>query len=166
MAADALAFSVAKPPPAMALAMYDIGTISSTCAWSSCDVTVMPPPARYWLSEVDRFWWTAGCLFNSLRNIASHYGDVIMGAVASQITSLTIVYSTVYSGPDQRKYQSSASLAFVQGILRWPVNSSHKWPVTRKMFPFDDAIMWRWYQYNTEKFHQFDKVCIYGIENH
>ena len=71
----------------------------------------------------------------------SHYGDVIMGMVASQITSLTIVYSIVYSEADQRKQQSSASLAFVQGIHRGPVNSPHKWPVTRKMFPFDDVIM-------------------------
>ena len=51
------------------------------------------------------------------------------------------VYSTVYSGADQRKHQSSASLAFVRGMHRWPVNSPHKWPVTRKMLPFDDAIM-------------------------
>ena len=64
-----------------------------------------------------------------------------MGAMASQITSLTIVYSAVYSGKDQRKHQSSASLAFVRGIHRWPVNSPHKWPVTREMFPFDDVIM-------------------------
>ena len=62
-----------------------------------------------------------------------------MGSVASQITSLTIVYSTVYS--DQRKLSSSASLAFVRGIHRGPVNSPHKWPATRKMFPFDDVIM-------------------------
>ena len=64
-----------------------------------------------------------------------------MGTIASQITSLTIVYSTVYSGADQSKHQSSASLAFVWGIHRGPVNSPHKWPVTRKMFPFDDVIM-------------------------
>ena len=64
-----------------------------------------------------------------------------MGAIASQITSLTIVYSTVDSDADQRKHQSSASLAFMRGIHRGPVNSQHKWPVTRKMFPFDDAIM-------------------------
>ena len=50
-------------------------------------------------------------------------------------------FSTVYSGADQRKHQSSASLAFERGIRRWPVNSPHKWPVTRKMFPFDDVIM-------------------------
>ena len=71
----------------------------------------------------------------------SHYTDVIMSAIASQITSLAILYSTVYSGTNQRKHQSSASLAFVRGIQRWPVNSPHKRPVTRKMFPFDDVIM-------------------------
>ena len=70
-----------------------------------------------------------------------HYHDVIMGSIASQITSLTIVYSTVYSDADQRKHQSSASLAFVREIHRGPVNFPHKWPVTRKMFPFDDVIM-------------------------
>ena len=64
-----------------------------------------------------------------------------MGTMASQITSLTIVYSIVYSDADERKHQSSASLAFVQGIHRGPVNSPHKWPVTRKMFPFYDVIM-------------------------
>ena len=71
----------------------------------------------------------------------AHYNDVIMGALASQITSLTIVYSAVYSDADQRKHQSSASLAFVRGIHRGPMNSLHKWPVTRKMFPFHDVIM-------------------------
>ena len=64
-----------------------------------------------------------------------------MGGMASQITSLTIVYSTVYSSADQRKHQSSASMAFVGGIHRSPVNSPHKWTVTRKMFPFDDVFM-------------------------
>ena len=64
-----------------------------------------------------------------------------MGAIASQITSLMIVYSTIYSDADQRKHQSSASLAFVRVIHRGPVNSPHKWLVTRKMFPFDDVII-------------------------
>ena len=74
--------------------------------------------------------------------LINHYNDVTMSLMASQITSLTIVYSTVYSGADQRKHQSSASLAFVcAGNSPEPVNSSHKWPVTRKMFPFDDVIM-------------------------
>ena len=64
-----------------------------------------------------------------------------MTAMASQIASLTIVYSTVYSGTDERKHQSSALLAFVRGIHRSPVISPQKWPVTRKMLPFDDVIM-------------------------
>ena len=70
-----------------------------------------------------------------------HYSDVIMSAMASQITCVPIVYSAVCSGTDQRKHQSSASLALVRGIHRWPVNSPHKGPVTRKIFPFDDVIM-------------------------
>ena len=75
------------------------------------------------------------------RLLSVHYNDVIVGSIASQITSLTIVYSSVYSGTDQRKHQSSASLAFVRGIHRRPVNSPHKGPVTRKMLPFDDVII-------------------------
>ena len=61
--------------------------------------------------------------------------------MASQITSLTIVYSIVYLGADQRKHQSSAPLAFVRGIHRSSVNSPHKGPVARKKVPFDDVIM-------------------------
>ena len=74
-----------------------------------------------------------------------HYNDVIMSTMASQITSASIVYSTICSGPDKKQtkktHQSSASLAFVRGIRRWPVNSPHKGPGTRKMFPFDDVII-------------------------
>ena len=65
-----------------------------------------------------------------------------MGAMASQINSVSSVYSIVHSGADKKKHQSSASLAFVW-VIHWsPVNFPHKWPVTRKMFPFDDVIMW------------------------
>ena len=70
-----------------------------------------------------------------------HYNDVIISTMASQITGVSIVYWIVCSGADQRKHQSSVSLAFVRGIHRWQVNSPHKGPVTRKMFPFDDVIM-------------------------
>ena len=56
-----------------------------------------------------------------------------------------IDYSTICSGADQRKHQSSPSLAFVRGIHRWPVNSLHKVPVTWKIVPFDDVIMQIWY---------------------
>ena len=75
--------------------------------------------------QLSRKWWPF------------HYNDVIMRAMASQITGISIVCST-----DQRKYQSSASLAFVQRTHQWLVNSTHKRPVTQKMFPFDD-IMFR-----------------------
>ena len=64
-----------------------------------------------------------------------------MSTLASQITGVPIVYSAFCSGADQRKYQCSASLAFVRGIHRWPVNSPHKEPVMRNIFPFDDVIM-------------------------
>ena len=77
----------------------------------------------------------------STQTAVQHYTDVIMGEAVFQITSLTIVYSIVYSGADQRKHQSSASLALVRGIHRRPVNFPHKWPETRKMFPFNDVIM-------------------------
>ena len=64
-----------------------------------------------------------------------------MSTMMSQITGVSIVYSTVCSGEHQRKHQCSASLAFVRGIRRWPANSPHNWgPVTRKMFPFDGVI--------------------------
>ena len=84
-----------------------------------------------------RSWikWSYNCI------MSRHYVDVIMTMLASQITSLTVVYSIVYSGVNQRKHQSPESLAFVREIHRGPVNFPHKWPVTRKMFPFDDVIM-------------------------
>ena len=87
-------------------------------------------------------WWSndLGSQRFNIHDIDTvHYCDVIIGAMASQIASLTIVHSTVYSGVYQRKHQSSASLAFVWGIHRWPVNSPHKWLVTWKMFPFDEV---------------------------
>ena len=66
----------------------------------------------------------------------SFYNNVIMGTIASLINSHRSVYSTLYSDADERKHQSSAWL--------FPVNSPHKWPITRKMFPFDDVIMIIW----------------------
>ena len=72
---------------------------------------------------------------------STHYNGVMVSAMASQITGVSIVCSIVDSGADQRKHQSFVSLAFVRGIHRSPVNSPHKRPVTRKMFPFDDVMM-------------------------
>ena len=90
------------------------------------------------------------------RNMVFRYNDLIISAMASHIASLTIVYSSVYSGSNQRKHQSSASLAFVWGIHRSPVNSPHKGSVTRKILPFDDVIMLYWNRT------QVAVVCING----
>ena len=79
-----------------------------------------------------KFWYSLCKVYEA------HYIDIIMSAMASQITSVSMVCSTVCSGVDQRKHQSSASLAFVRGIFRWPVNSPLKVLVTPKMFPLDD----------------------------
>ena len=63
-----------------------------------------------------------------------------MGKIASQITSLTIVYSTVYSDTDERKHQSSASLAFVEEFTG-PGEFPAQMASNAEMFPFDDVIM-------------------------
>ena len=84
-----------------------------------------------------------------------HYSDVIMCAMASQITSFAMVCSTIYSGADQRKHQSCASLAFVRGIHRGPVNfitatSRHDCTIPNQTFLFislNSAIsvrLWPW----------------------
>ena len=125
----------------------------------------------------DRFFIRRGCFTcngSILWFSQWHYNDVIMSVMASQITSLTIVYSTLYSGADQRKYQSSASLAFVWGKHQWPVNSPHKGPVTRKIFPFDDVIMiWvkstsTWPQQNAAKHEQsaFFREVLFTYDHH
>ena len=93
--------------------------------------------------------WTITVQYRCYR--PTDHNDVIMSAMSSQITSFMIVSSAVYSGADQRKHQSSVSLAFVRGIRRWPINSPHKGPVTRKLFPFDDVIMERCKQHNTPR---------------
>ena len=110
---------------------------------------VITPHVRLWMYSLNNIrvltfvkgslvLWVARV---SLDTMLMLYSDVIMGTIASQTTSLTIVYSTVYSGADQRTHQNSVSLASVRGIHRWPVNFPHKGPVTRKMFPFDNVVM-------------------------
>ena len=116
----------------------------SRSLWRHCNDVDMLTLVMLKTGQIRQILWY-GCWGPSLlchRVLSNHhYNDVIMGEIASQITSPTSVYSTVYSDADQRKHQSSASLAFVRGIHRGPVNSPHKWPVTRKMLPFDDVIM-------------------------
>ena len=96
---------------------------------------------KSWRHDMDTWRWRH-----------NNYSDVIMG--------IAIVYSTVYSGADQRKHQTSAPLAFVRGIHRWPVNSPRKWPVTRKIFPFDDVIMdkGRW-RHNIKRLSALISLC-------
>ena len=89
-----------------------------TGGWSAD--TVLTPVQGYGLLNNSV---TTKLLDNIFKSRSHHYRDVIMSAMASPITSLTIVYATVYSGADQREHQSSASLALVRGIHRWPVNS-------------------------------------------
>ena len=95
--------------------VYTMGTCGMTPISASGDVVL--PVHHTWLCHVME-------MISSL--LVIHYNDIIMGMMESQITSLTIVYSTVYSGLDQRKHQSSTSLAFVWGIHRSPVSSPHK----------------------------------------
>ena len=71
----------------------------------------------------------------------THYNDVIMSTMTSQITSLTIVYSNVYSRQRSKKTPKPRVTGLCEGIQRWPVNSPHKRPVMRKMFSFDDVMM-------------------------
>ena len=98
--------------------------------------------------------------------LTMHYTDIIISAMASQITGVLIVCSSVSSGGDQRIHQRSASLAFLRGIHRWLVDSLHKGPVTWKMFPFHDVIMeWQIY-YQEEGIQSFGaSQCRQLIEN-
>ena len=108
--------------------------------WHVVLFTVLPTPPRFGFC-MHNFWISPIACSIASTCQWHHYDDVIMTMLESQITSLTVVYSIVYTGVHQRKHQSSASLAFVREIHPGPVNSPHKWPVTRKMFPFDDVIM-------------------------
>ena len=106
-------------------------------------VNILLPFATKFPACYRRGWGVNGIctILKSYLLTIKHCCDVIMSTIASQITRVSIICSIVCSGADQRKYQSSASLAFVRGIHRWPVNSPHKGLVTQKMFPFDDVIM-------------------------
>ena len=116
-------------------------TRQHTCPWNF-DRNIVGGTG-HWVVENTNSDWSSTCNVSTKANVqlSRYYSVVIMGPMASQNTSLAIVYSTIYSGVDQWTHQSSASLAFVRGIHWWTVNSSHKWPVTQKMFPFDDVIM-------------------------
>ena len=88
--------------------------------------------------EDGRFSSSAPCWSDTSTRASNHYNDVIMSAMVSQITGVSIACSIVGSSEDQRKHKTPRHRP-----LWSPVNSQHKWPVTRKMFPFDDVIMCR-----------------------
>ena len=129
------------------------GLRSQRPATRSCDLffdvrlskRLSKPSRRRWFLTPSRWLWRQCNSKITIKDIGQmglpHYNDAIMSVMAPQITSLTIVDTTVYSGTDQRKLQSAASLAFVREIHKWLVNSPRKGPVTRKMFAFDDVIM-------------------------
>ena len=121
----------------MAVVIHDY----AKCNFSSSGIPMYFTPAFMMTSTC----FKPCCLFavrpKNVYKDAYYYRDVIMSAMAYQITSISIVRSAVCSGAVQRKHKSSASLAFVRGIHRWPVDSPHRRPVTRKMFPFHDATM-------------------------
>ena len=110
-------------------------------------------------------------LFNSdsLQSMSFHYSDIITSPMTYQITGVSMVYSTVCSGEDQRKHQSSVSLAFVRGIHWSPVNSPHKRTVTRKVFSIDDVIMWTSGHRRILSFqdiinkYSFARVCVFAM---
>ena len=143
--------SVVSPLKGPVMRKCDIDSDNKdTCmagAWSDIGHINLLSPARYGGNFKMRNFATCSDSYFELSSeivpgkYDMHYNEVIMSVMVSQITSLTIVYSSVYSGTNERKHQSSASLAFVRGIHRGPVNSPHKGTVTRKMFPFDDVIM-------------------------
>ena len=108
------------------------------CIWTDAQMIIL-------VTRYPFFFWHTILASSQTYYLHFHYCDIIMSTMASQITSPTIVCSNVYSGADQRKHQSSASLAFVRGIHLWLVNSSHKGSVTQKMFPFGDAFMFTIY---------------------
>ena len=123
---------------------HDLRNVSHITARSSLQFWDSAVSTSAWCANV--YQYLLGYQYRPTTYCVTHHcSDVIIRAMESQITSLTSVYSIVYSGADQRKHQSSVSLAFVRGIHQWPVNSPHKGPVTRKMFSFDDVIILGWH---------------------
>ena len=112
--------------------METIYAIPAFCEWNPTSLVDFPYKGQVMLSLdepmlTNHLWGLAAFSWGQFLRKSSrykslkwvwHYIDVIMTTIASQITSLMVVYSIVYSCADQRKHQSSASLAFVRGIHR------------------------------------------------
>ena len=135
-------------PRCICIQPYMRSYIKKTCPFLPTLTIVFLPIDKYYISwyirpDMKQIQHGYSKYIYAIWYMLIHYYDVIMGAIASQITSLAIVYSTFYSDADQSKHQSSASLAFVREIHRGPVNFPHKRPVTRKFF----CIWWRHHVY-------------------
>ena len=108
------------------------------------------------------WWWPHQiCRVRIIYNLTSaitviaihkHYGDVMMGAIASEITSLTIAYSTVYSDADQRKHQSSASLAFIR---------TGEFPAQMASNAENASIWWRHHEWYVDHIAGLVQDCIF-----
>ena len=87
--------------------------------------------------------WISSDIFHQLicREESCHHNGVIMGAIESQIISLTIAYSIIFFRRRSKKTSKLRVTGLCAGNSPGTVNSPHKWPVTRKMFPFDDVIV-------------------------
>ena len=89
----------------------------------------------------NKLMWSQHFIYHGVcTSVGVHYNDFIITTMASQIAASRL-FTQPFIMRRSKKHQSSASLAFVRGIHRWPVNSPHKGSVTRKMFPFDDVII-------------------------
>ena len=97
-----------------------------------------------WVNRTSHIWVSRTDIYLVVQHMQHHYTDVIITTIASQITSFTLVYLIVYSGADKKKTSKLCVTSHCAGKSPGPVNSPHKWPVTRKMFPFDDYIMQLW----------------------
>ena len=104
-----------------------------------CNEVCVTSHLPFWVTSTDSI--TLYKQRNVSLSVVIAISDVIMSAMSFRITGVSIVCSAVCSGSHQIQHKRSASLAFVRGIHRWPMDSPHKGPVTRKMFPFDYVIM-------------------------
>ena len=113
---------------------FEILRTIKICIWSTYAVWL----DTYCVFWVRYLWWSSLTDLCRLKHSLSWRDNERR---PSQITGVSVVCSPVCLGADQRKHQSPASLAFVRGNHRSPMNSPHKGPVTRKVFPFDDVTM-------------------------
>ena len=125
--------------------------IQYSAAWCHIRLTLSDWPCSFWTLCENRD-------FVSLVILASHYYDILMGAMASQITSFTSVYSIVYCGTDQRK----TSKLRVTGLCER--NSPVTFPAQRASHAQNDSIWWRHHEGSISNFFGH-MMCGYSMES-